>query len=114
MLSLELMNRNTNKNYVAIKKILCYHPNIDMESLYAWDSEDEQSLKPFPYVINWFDRAIKAVDDGRDRDKYKYRVDEKKLTAIYQFAKDMPLLFVPTSLISGDNKKRKRDDTQLK
>ena len=30
MLSLELMNRNTNKNYVAIKKILKYHP-IDME-----------------------------------------------------------------------------------
>jgi len=90
------MNKERNKNHVAILKILKCHPNIDMEPLYAWDSKDNQTLKSLPYAIDWFERAIKIVD-WRDGDNYKYHVEEKKLTAIYQFALDMPLLFVPST-----------------
>ena len=108
------LNRCTNKGHVAIKKILKHLPSIDMEPLYAWDSKDEQTLKGLPYVIDWFDRAEEAIEQANDRVNYKYRVEEKKLTAIYQFAKDMPVLFVPLSHIKTDDndRKRKRDDVQ--
>jgi hypothetical protein len=104
-LSLETLlklNKGTNKKHVAIKKILQYHPNIDMESLYAWDSEGEWSLKALPYVIAWFERAEEA-DAAVD-----YQVEELKLAAIYQFARAMPLMFVTPPHIKADDKKRKK------
>ena len=102
------LNKDTNKSHVAIKKILKHHPKIDMEPLFDWDAEEgEQNLKALPYVIAWFGRARAAVAD----DDESYNVEEKKLSAIFQFAKAMPLLFVPASHIKkDDNKKRKRDD----
>ena len=51
------LNRGTNKNHVAIKKILQCHPSIDMEPLFEWGSRDERNLMSLPYVIDWFDRA---------------------------------------------------------
>ena len=98
-------NEETNKNQVAIRKILLYHPNIEMEPLYGWGSEDEWSLKALPYVIGWFDRAREAVanDDGES-----YDVDAKALSAIYHFTKDMPLMFIPSCHNKADDKKRKR------
>ena len=85
-----------------------------MEPLYAWDSKDEQTLKGLPYVIDWFKRAEEAIEQANDRVDHEYRVEEQKLSAIYQFARAMPVLFVPTSHINtkADNngKKRKRDD----
>ena len=107
---LKLNRSTTNKSHVAIRKILQYHPNIDMKPLFEWDAEGEQTLKALPYVIDWFDRAEVAVADY-DREK-TYRVEERKLSAIHQFATAMPLLFVPTSHIKVDNKKRKRDETK--
>ena len=91
-----------------MKKILKHHPNIDMEPHFDWDAdEDEQNLKALPYVIAWFDKARAAVADDDDE---SYNIEEKKLSAIFQFAKSMPLLFVPTSDIKKDvNKKRKRE-----
>ena len=50
-------------------------------------------------------------DDSSVSDDYDYCVDERKLSAIFQFAKAMPLLFVPISCIKVDdhrNNKRKR------
>ena len=101
------LNKDTNKSRVAMKKILKYHPNIDMEPLFDWDAEEgEQNLKALPYVISWFDKACWAVLYNND----KYNIEEKKLSAIFQFAKALPLLFVPTSHIKkDDNKKRKRE-----
>ena len=78
--------------------------------------------------ITWFERAKEAVDESllliENEDDYPigalikdnqdYQVEEKRLSAIYQFARDMPLLFVPTFHINtkaDDNgKKRKRGD----
>ena len=98
-----LLNEDTNKGRVAIKKILEYHPNIDMEPLFVWnvEGEGERDLKALPHVMAWFERA--AVAGG------SYNVDQMKLSAIYQFARAMPLLFVPASHVKLDNKKRKMD-----
>ena len=122
LVSLLKMNKDANKSYVAMKKILKYHPNIDMKQLFEWDAEDgEQNLKALPYVVDWFDRAKVAVaaitkvddeDDGdssadSDDEEESYNIDGKKLSAIFQFAMAMPLLLVPASHVKADSKKRK-------
>ena len=107
--SLLRLNEDTNKSHVAIKKILKFHPNIDMEPLFEWDAEGEHTLKALPYVMNWFEKARVAVAD-EDEDEEEYNIEERKLSAIFQFAKTMPLLFEGISHISADDKKRKRSD----
>jgi len=107
------LNKDANKRHVAIRKILQYHPNIDMEQLFELGSEGE-SLKALPYVVGWFGRAKEAILTARDkesiialifgscrhelgRERGCYIVSRRKLSAIYQFAQAMPLLFVPAS-----------------
>ena len=104
--SLLSMNSDTNKSHVAIKKILKYHPNIDMELLFEWDAEGEQTLKALPYVMNWFERASVAVADD---DEDQYNVDGRKLNMIFQFAKAMPLLLEGIATVKAD-RKRKRSE----
>ena len=124
------MNQDANKSHVAIRKILTFHPHIDMEPFFEWDMEGERNLKALPYIISWFERAERASiaeEDGEvsnndddssassyDGDEESYNFDERKLDTIYQFAQAMPLLFVPASHIKGgesnNNIKRKRDD----
>ena len=125
LFSLRRLNIGRNKSHVAIRKILKYHPNIDMGPLFEWDSDGEQSLKALPYVVDWFERAKEAVadedmltddedidnedDDNSVSDDYDYCVDERKLSAIFQFAKAMPLLLEPISRIKvDDHRKHKR------
>ena len=76
---------------------------MDMAPLFELDAkEGEQNIKALPYVVDWFGRDMGALE-------VKYNLVERKLSAIYQFAKAMPLLFVPSSHIKdGGNKKRKR------
>ena len=120
------LNEGTNKNQVAIRKILRYHPSIDMEPFFEWGSEDGRNLMALPYVVDWFDRAGESVGDDESgessddssksdhssvfsvSDDYDYQVKKKKLTAIYQFALAMPVLFVPPSHTKVNDKKRKR------
>ena len=109
--SLLELNKFTNKSHVAIKKILQFHPNIDMKQLFGWDSEDEESLKALPYVISWFSRAKVAVSEVQNDikapvDSFEYNIDQRKLSAIYQFARYMPLQFISNTKV--ENKKRKR------
>lgn len=115
------MNEGANKSQVAIRKILKHHPNLDMSPLFEWGAEEdgERTLKALPYVINWFDRARVAVvdeyssnpcDDGSILFSCHidyYHIAERKLSAIFQFAKTMPLLFCMKVDVS---KKRMRDD----
>ena len=100
------LNKGMNKRHVAIKKILLYHSNIDMKPLYGWDKEDEKSLKSLPYVIDWF-RRVKEVIGGEEGSGILEDTSPRKLSAIFQFARDMPLMFVPTPQIAGGGKKRK-------
>ena len=62
------------------------------------------TLKSLPYVIDWFDSSLAACD--HDCDEHD-ELPDRKLSAVYEFAKAMPLLFVPASHKVGD-KKRKR------
>ena len=108
--SLLQLNMGPNKSHVAIKKILKYHPNIDMEPLFDWDMEggDERNLKALPYVIAWFEKAEEAV---ADEEESSYNIEGRKLSAIYQFAQAMPLLFVPASSCIGDGAKTNHQTT---
>ena len=102
--SLLELNRDANKNHVAIKKILQNHSNIDMEpQLFEWGAEEgEQNLKALPYAINWFERAGVAVADEEEE---QYNLDGRKLNAIFQFAKAMSLLFGGITTIKRDDDK---------
>ena len=104
------LNKDADKGHVAIKKILQYNRDADMEPLFEWnmEGEGERYLKALPYVIAWFDRAREAVAND-ERGEESYNISERKLSAMYQFAQAMPLMFVPTSHIEVDGKKRKRD-----
>ena len=97
--SLLNLNKCTNKSHVAIKKILKYHPNIDMEPFFEWnmEGEGEHDLKALPYIISWFERAGEAV--AGDEEGESYKIDERKLSAMYQFARAMPLMFMPAPLV---------------
>jgi len=106
LFSLRRLNNGTNKSHVAIKKILKYHPNIDMKPLFEWDADGEQTLKSLPYAIGWFGRAEEA--GARAEEREDYMIEQKKLSAIFQFAKSMPLMFVSASHIKVDDRKRKR------
>ena len=110
LVSLLRLNEKTNKSYVAIKKILKYHPNIDMEPLFELGSKDERNLMALPYLVDWFDRAEEAVEMTRNylRQREGYNTKERKLSAIYQFVLAMPLMFIPSPHTKTDDKKRKR------
>lgn len=112
---------------MAIKKVLKYHPDIDMSTLFDLAAEGEKNLKALPAVVNWFHKAEEAIaDEDEDGSVYRfheeleedstddesegdYNLDARKLSAIYQFAQAMPLLIVPVSHIKENDKKRKRE-----
>ena len=120
------INEGTNKSHVAIEKILKYHPKFEMEPLFEWGSRDERNLLALPYIVDWFDRAKEAIEhensyyssDDSSSGSFPhcnhYQIEEKKLTAIYEFAQAMPLMFNPAShmpllFIPTSDKRRKRN-----
>jgi len=98
------LNRNSDKDKVAMEKIIFNHNHLKMDSFFGWDSKGERSLKALPFVVNWFDRA-EEVDKEDECD-----LPEMKLDTIYQFAQAMPLLFV-SNTFKVTTKKRKRDES---
>ena len=111
--SLLQLNKDSNKSNVAVRKILRYHPNIDMGPLFTFGlKDDDKNTKALPYVINWFDKASAAIDyvgsDSDEEERYDYQVGENRLSAIFQFVLAMPLLFVPVAHTKASDKKRKR------
>lgn len=78
---LELNRSSSDKRQVAIQKILRHHRHFDMKPLFAWD------LKMLPVVIEWFETARKCSENMVD-------IDRRQLSAIYQFALDMPIHFL--------------------
>ena len=103
------LNKCNNKSRVAIRKILKYHSNIDMEPFFEWnmEGEGERNLKALPYMVAWFDRAGEAVAGNEGEESYN--IGERKLSALYQFAQAMPLLFVPVPHNKRGDNKRKRN-----
>lgn len=92
------MNTGSNKSHVAIRKILNYHPDIDMTPLFDLGLEDDadKNLKALPYVIAWFDEAYEAwKSDNLPYTIIGISVSEirrKTLYSIYQFVQAMPHL----------------------
>lgn len=77
--SLVLNKSSDVKGRVAIRKILQYHRNFDLEPLFEWD------LKVLPHLAVWFDRAWACVDYSK-----AISVNKRKLTSIYQFIRALP------------------------
>ena len=77
---------------MAIKKILKYHPIIDMEPLFEFVSseDDERNLKALPYVIAWFDKAKIVIAEEEVEEDH---INRRKISAIFEFVRAMPLLF---------------------
>ena len=53
-------------------------------------------MKALPRVISWFERAGGAVVDEVGE---SYNIDARRLSAVYQFAQGITLMFVPKSHI---------------
>lgn len=104
------LNKSSNKTHVAIKKILQYHHDIGVESLFGLDKDGEWTLKALPYVVAWFERAsaVKVSDSAFVQESERDRTIRRSLSSIYKFAKAMPLLFVSSDHVKTDKKKRKR------
>jgi len=68
-----------------------------MEPFLEWD------LKVLPLAINWFDKA-RAFSQNDDEEN----VDARQLSAIYQFARAVPLMFVQSP--TNASTKRKMDE----
>ena len=76
--------------------------------------------------MDWFERAEEAVAEEDDKEYYTdsdddssnswndekggYSIQGKKLSAIYDFSRAMPLLLEGISSMKVDSKKRKRSD----
>ena len=72
------------------------------------EGEGERNLKALPYIVAWFDRAEDAIVDAEEGGD-SYNIGAKRLALMYQFAKAMPLLFVPVPHNKRGDNKRKRD-----
>lgn len=104
---LRSLNEDSTNRHVAIRKIVQYHPNIDMTPLFELDmKEGEQNLKGLPYVITLFDIGMPEASPLAP----ECNIEARKLSAMYQFAQAMPLMFIPRSHVKVDDKKRKRGE----
>lgn len=79
------LNSGRDKRKVAMIKIVRYHVHFNMEPFFEWD------LKVLPIALKWFETARTIPEFSTDPN-----FDSKVLSVIYQFARVMPLFFVPT------------------
>jgi hypothetical protein len=87
---------NRRREHVAIYKILMSHSDFNMEPLFRW------KLKFLPLIVAWFDERDDTLDfmylaelyDSFEVDKVSARMGSRKLSAVYQFIRGMPLLVV--------------------
>ena len=93
------------------------------------EDDSERDLKALPHIISWFETVKEAIaepvvedeDDSFSSDdsvsvpvedeSHDYKLQGRKLSAIYQFVSAMPMLFIPASHDNRvDDNKRKRSD----
>jgi len=98
-----------------------------MEPLFDMASEDgEWNLKALPYVVAWFERANEISPKVKNKrelanlgisqttetetERESYDIDPKKLSAIFQFTRAMPLSFAAATPfdVGGEKRKKKR------
>eukprot|EP00571_Detonula_confervacea_P000254 CAMPEP_0172330308 /NCGR_PEP_ID=MMETSP1058-20130122/61333_1 /TAXON_ID=83371 /ORGANISM="Detonula confervacea, Strain CCMP 353" /LENGTH=308 /DNA_ID=CAMNT_0013047515 /DNA_START=346 /DNA_END=1272 /DNA_ORIENTATION=- len=79
-------NESDDKKQVAITKILKHHSEINMQPLFEWD------FKAMPLVIGFFQRAAACPQTDQ------VDIKSRKLSAIYQFIRGMPSLYIDSRL----------------
>ena len=89
-------NRNKDKNKVAMFKILKFHNHLSMVPFYEWD------LKVLPVAIKWFDTALTHFQTHNDQKV----IEMKKLSSIFEFARMLPMYFVPVPNVQTRNKRK--------
>ena len=57
------LNREDDKECVAIKKILRYHRDFDLKTLFGWE------FKALPYVARWMERVAAYYDISQEISK---------------------------------------------
>jgi len=86
-------NRSRDKKRVATIKILKHHEDFDMKPLFEWE------FKVLPLVISWLERASSYDMRYARLDLPDTNIEGRKLSSIYQFVRDMPVLYVETRLM---------------
>ena len=79
-------NQKGDKKKVATLKVLKHHNDFDMKPFFEWE------FKVLPLVIGWLERAFSYTTD------FDANIEERKLSSIYQFIRNMPVLYVETRL----------------
>ena len=83
---LSLNGRHEDKRRIAMEKILYYHSDFDMQPFFEWE------FKALPIAIDWFTKAA-AQTTG-----FEEKIKRSELSAIYQFIRNMPVLYVESRL----------------
>jgi len=77
------LNRGDNKRQVAMSKILQHHSHFDVQPFFEWE------FKVLPNMVNWFTKAAASTTD-----EYDEKVKKMKLSAVYDFIRGLPMLYV--------------------
>ena len=77
-------NTLSNKHDVTILKIIGYYRDLDMETFFQW------KLKFLPLLVTWFDRARQCA--FAHLQSIITEIDTMKLSSVYRFVRDMPML----------------------
>ena len=81
--------RAANSKDIVMKLILRSHTHFYMKQFCDWGDLEVEVL---PLAVSWFDRAgsLRELEEGMQS-----RDEMGKLSYIYQFARAIPLMFVP-------------------
>lgn len=76
------LNECSDKENVAMKKMLQYHDEFDMQPLLKWD------LKALPLVMDWFERAAKECPE------FESKISKLRLSSLFDCIRGMPMLSI--------------------
>jgi len=75
------LNRNDDKQKVAITKILQNH-SFDMQPFFEWE------FSVLPIMIRWFTKAADCTTE------YEEKIKKMRLSVVYDFIREFPMLYV--------------------
>jgi len=118
----------------TLRTLLKLNLAVDMEPLFKLDTDDdERNLKALPSVIDWFDRRVRksiidlfvresnqneevdsSIDARKKKEEVLNSINARKLSAIFQFARAMPLQFIPSPSDITLLHREARDELEVK
>jgi len=76
------LNRNDDKQQVAITKILQNHSHFDMKPFFEWE------FSVLPIMISWFTKAAASTTEHDEK------IKKMRLSAVYDFIRGLPMLYI--------------------